>query len=252
MVHFPAWLPAPIAKHAAQLLGSGAFEQDPKGRARLVRLACDPGMQTVWKALSRAASDDTALVDFLDQVRLHPTVLGPPLPSSGLSPAQQRSAFKRIARLAHRLLHELQQLGGSTNSAQSGLALLEGALGRAERKALFESSGGAFPLLSLPVFAEDDEDPPSPVEVLTLLARSAELAASAPPPPGPRKLKARSAPRTAYIQDISSFVQRRFRKPLPSAVAATISVSLEDAEVTEDLVRKLTGTKRNISGNKSK
>lgn len=105
-------------------------------------------------------------------------------------------------------------------------------------------------MLSLPSMADGDEDQPSPVQVLRALAASAELAANAPPAPGPRKQKAQNALRTAYIQDISAFVEHRFGKPFATAVATTVAVSLNDVEVNEDLVRKISRPKRKIPSKK--
>jgi hypothetical protein len=55
--------------------------------------------------------------------------------------------------------------------------------------------------------------------------------------------------RTAYVQDLSSFVRRRFAEPFHQAVATTVNVSLKlyDDQVSADLVRRLTDPRRNIS-----
>lgn len=252
MVSLPPWLPSPIAAQATRLLNSGALDLDKEARARLIRLISDPEMQKVWTTLSQAPSNETALVDFLDLVRLHPTVQGPWLQAPALSAAQQRKSLARMARLANMLLEELGHLGGRANVPESGLSVLESALRRAEMELLrARRSSEPVVMLSLPAIADEDEDQPSPIQVLAALARSAELATGAPPPPGPRKQKAQNALRTAYIQDISAFVQHRFGKPFPTAVAITISVSLNDVELNEDLVRKISRPKRKIPSKKA-
>jgi len=250
MVSLPAWLPTPIAAQATRLLESGVQNLGQENHARLIRLVCDPGMKSAWSTLKRAAPDEAALLEFFDQVRLHPAVLGSLVQPPALSMAQQRQAFTRIAKLASALLARLEHLGGDAKSAESGLAILDDAVRRSELENLSQISSGFVVTHGLSALPEEDEVPVSAVEMLRALVHSAQLAASAPRGAGPRKRRSKSALRTAYIQDLSRSVDKRFGKPFPSALAATIAVSLQDASVTEDLVRKLSGPKRKIPGQK--
>ena len=245
MAQFPPWLPSPVTAHAKRLLDSGGLDEESK--ARLLALTSDPGMQKVWKALCKAAPEDTALVEFLDQARLHYTLLYPS-PWHALSPAQQRKSFGAIAKHATALLRELEHLAGPNGHAESGLAELESALRRAAGASA--SQGLNTDLIRALSLREDLEptEEASLAEQLRALAEAAQMAAATPPPPGPRKLKAQNAARTAYIQDLSRFVQSRFREPFHEAVATTVNVSLGLYEnpVNADLVRHVIDPPRNI------
>jgi hypothetical protein len=205
-------------------------------------------MQRVWNTLSHAAPDNAALVEFLDQVRLHSTVLGPGSSRPALSPAQQRKAFRAIARHAALLLKELQDLAGPNGHAESGLAELESALRRAAGTSASEGWNAVLvQALSLREDLEQTEEV-SLVVQLRALTNAAQLAAATPPPPGPRKREAKNAQRTAYVQDLCSFVRLRFGKPFHQAIATTVNISLGlyDDPVSADLVRRLCAPRRNI------
>ena len=84
---------------------------------------------------------------------------------------------------------------------------------------------------------------------LRALAAAAQLAAATPPQAGPRKQKAQNAARTAYVQDLSTFVRLRFGKPFHQAIATTVNISLAlyDDPVSADLVRRLSEPSRKIT-----
>ena len=247
MAPFPTWLPTPIAAHARRLLDSGGL--DDASKARLLALTCDPGMQRVWCTLSRATPDDAALVEFLDQVRLHASVQGLGSAWPALSPAQQRKAFRTIAQHASLLLKELEHLAGPNGQAESGLAELEAALRRAAGASASKSWNAALVgALWLRENLEQTEEV-SLVAQLRALVEAAQMAAATPAAPGPRKRKAGSAARTAYVQDLASFVRLRFGKPFHQAVATTVNISLAlyDDQVSADLVRRLSEPSRKIT-----
>ena len=106
MAHFPTWLPASLAAHAKRLLDSGGLDAD--STTRLLAFTCDAGMESVWKTLRRAAPDDGALIEFLDQARLHYTLLYPQAPRLARSRAQLRKSFRAIAKHAAALTRELE------------------------------------------------------------------------------------------------------------------------------------------------
>ena len=223
MAHFPAWLPAPAAAHANRLLDSGGLDDESK--ARLLALTSDPSMERVWKTLCRAAPDDNALVEFLDEVRLHYTVMGPWSAWPELSPAQQRKSFRAIAKHAAALLQELERLAGSNGHAESGLAAVESALRRAAGVSASQSWNTVLMrALSLSEDLEQTEEV-SLVGQLRALVEAAQMAAATPPPPGPRKQKAENALRTAYVQDLSSFVRRRFGAPFHQAIRVRLATA---------------------------
>ncbi len=247
MMRFPSWLPQIVATHATHLIGSGGL--NAQMIERLERLTTDQGMQTAWVALARCAPQPQDLVDYLEYARLHYTLMWPGYWGKIPTLSTQRRALKRIAKLGKELLIELKAIGG--NSPDAGLAALENLLSQvvthsfAQRKEN-QSIVHAFTLKQTLANLQRETGIEN---VLESLIQAAELVLLAPHR-GPRKLKASSADRTAYIQDLSRYAKRHFGKPLNEVVANTVNASLnlqEDDQVTEDLVRKLTRLTRKIS-----
>jgi hypothetical protein len=111
---------------------------DEASKTRLLNLTTDCSMEKVWSALSRAAPDDGAMVEFLDRARLHSSVRGHGPVRLALTPAQRRRSFGAIAKHAESLLQALQVLAGPAGSADAGLAELEATLRRASKAAAGE------------------------------------------------------------------------------------------------------------------
>jgi hypothetical protein len=213
---------------------------------RLMRLTTDEGMRPAWLALAKCASQPQDLVEYLEYVRLHYTLMGPGFWGKVPTRSIQRRALKRVAKLGKELLTELEALGGT------GLATLHGLLNQlathsyAQQKKSQTFVHAFSPKHTLAGLQREIRIK----NVLESLIHAAGLALEAPPR-GPRKLKARSADRTAYIQDLSRYVKQHFGKPLNEAVANTVnaSLNLHDKPVTESLVRQLTRPTRKISAN---
>jgi hypothetical protein len=244
MMRFPTWLPQIVADHATRLIGSGGL--NAQMAERLERLTTAVGMKAVWPALAKCASQPQDLVDYLEYVRLHYTLMGPGFWGKVPARSTQREALKRIAKLSKELIKELEAIGGT------GLATLDGLL-----KQLATHSYAQPKKSQTFVRAFSPNQTPAGLprvtgikNVLESLIQAAESAQQTPPR-GPRKLKAKSADRTAYIQDLSRYVKKHFAKPLNEAVANTVnaSLNLHDKPVTESLVRQLTCPTRKISAN---
>ena len=69
MDKFPKWLPIEVLKHAKSLIEKGGLNSV---KSLLVRLTTNPEMEAVWKSLSSETDDPQKLIDFLEDVRLHP------------------------------------------------------------------------------------------------------------------------------------------------------------------------------------
>jgi len=203
-----------------------------------MRLATNVGMKAVWPALAKCAPQPQDLVDYLEYVRLHYTLMGPGFWGKVPARSTQRLALKRVAELSKELIKELEALGGT------GLATLDGVFNNqlvthsyAQQKKSPTFVHAFSPKQTLAGLQRETRIK----NVLESLIQAAESALQTPPR-GPRKLRDKNADRTAYIQDLSRYVKQHFRKPLNEAVANTVNSSLNllDKPVTESLVRQLT------------
>jgi hypothetical protein len=202
-------------------------------------------MKTAWAALAKCASQPQDLVDYLEYARLHSTVMWPGLWGKVPVRSTQRQALKRIAKLSKELIKELEAIGGTGQATLNGVfnQLVTHSYAQQKKSPTF-------------VHAFSPNQTPAGLprgtgikNVLESLIQAAEHNLQAPPR-GPRKLKAKSADRTAYIQDLSRYVKQNFGKPLNEVVATTVSTSLnlhKDHQVDESLVRRLPRSTRKIS-----
>jgi hypothetical protein len=168
------------------------------------------------------------------------------------TPARQRHHIRKIAQASRSLLNHLEALG--SGQAERGAQFLAGAVRRAELDAYKERQFEQIPRLAVLAHQPQWGYAAQVVSLLSMLHAVATVAAGAPNPPGPRKLRSKSAVRTAYVLELAGFVRQHFKKSLYAAVATTANVMLDefDRPLSPDHVRKLTLPPKKISGTKTR
>lgn len=243
-MRFPNWLPSVVANYANHLLGQGGLDEESSNR--LKRLCTDRGMENAWKSLRRNASDETVLCELLNFVLREPRFL-PNWKVPALSHAKRRQSLLQIAKCGARMIAELERLGGGGHTPSAGLEELRssmlrmGKLESISAKKVRDARLIVERAVSLYEFIGDWHEQDSAVEYLKRIVEAALLALEAPPSTGPRKLLAKNVGRTHYVREVDKFIQSKFGKSLPGAVAAIINTSLDLAEqqITEVLVRNI-------------
>jgi len=166
------WVPENVARFVET---AERVKHDDKSKERLRRLVSDPGMEAVWRTLSKEAPSPEVLPKFAQWAAFSLWLSwGPRLLPQVTNAARRRSAG-RIEKLARGLLDEMGKPSGRFTIPANHQALVAG---------------------------------------LSALVFGACYAAKAPRGPGPRKLAASTAVRTAYVQELDHFLKSHFKKPL--------------------------------------
>lgn len=207
MPGFPKWVPENVARFVERAEGE---PHDEKSKERLRRLVSDPGMEAVWRTLSKEAPSAEVLENFARWAAFSLLLSWGRRLLPAVTDAARRRSAGRIQRLARGLLDELGKPGGRLSTPINYQALVAG---------------------------------------LSALAYAAGHAAKAPRGPGPRKLAARTAVRTAYVLELDSFLKSHFKKPLYAVIATTANVMLGEYNkpLSADHVRKLINHPKKIS-----
>lgn len=238
MQKFPIWLPEVVATHCNNKLQSGDLSEDQK--ECILRLTTQDNMRSVWQTLSKAAANPDKLVDLIEYVRLHQTILNTESKISRLTTSKQRKVMQLIALKTESLLNALGQLDPIDSDTNTGMMHLLSELRRLQNHAASHQYGETVVRLHQNLAKlESLESAIGLVESLQTL-QEATIFAMAVPPEGPRKQSAKTATRTAFIQDLKRYIQFHFDKQLNQVVATIVitAMDLPPETVTEDMVRK--------------
>ena len=239
MNQFPQWLPAQVAEHAKQLINTGGLNTlEPL----LIRLVTSPQMASVWKSLSDKAHHPQQLVDFLDYVRLHPSLKGKPTDPIAIPSDQlQRTAYKKISELSQLILKELNDLSGS-DDPQAGWRLLESTLIRTELDQLHQTSTSLFlEIKALQAKLNRIEHYTQISSVIAMIGLAASLASSAPDAALPKRRNSDRAKCNYLILGLKTYLKDCFSTNSPSLIATIVNTAFNfaDGGITADDVRKL-------------
>lgn len=238
MHKFPKWLPQNVAAHCQTKLNSGALSDEQKDCT--LRLTTQDDMRLVWQALSKVATTPDKLVDLIEYVRLHPTILCAESKAPRLTIAKQRKAMQQISLITERLLGALGQLKPVEPDANEGMTRLLSELRRLQNQATAHQYGDTVVRLQQHLARLEAVDTEfGLVETLQTLQEAATFAMHVPTD-GPRKQGAYSASRTLFIKDLKNYIQHLFGKQLNQVVATIVNtaMNLPSETVTEDMVRK--------------
>ena len=253
MVKFPKWLPAKVLKHSKSLIakkGLGAL------KPLLIRLVTNPEMESVWKNLSSKTDDPQKLIDFLEDVRLHPALQGNntdpiPIPSDN----EQRTAFETLNKLSQRMMRELGKLTPTWDpvkkvwipTPQKGWKLLETALRRAELNVADKASqdktskASLLEIKNIQTRLENIQQDESIISLLELIGAAADYASTAKDATLPKRRNASRAKCNQLILFLKQYLKIHFNTESPSIIAAIVNTAFESADggITADDVRKL-------------
>lgn len=238
MQKLPIWLPEVVATHCNNKLQSGALSEDQK--ACILRLTTQDNMRSVWQALSKATTNPDKLVDLIEYVRMHQTILSSESKISKLTTSKQRKVMEQIALMTERLLNALGQLDPIDSDANTGMMHLLSELRRLQNHAANHQYGNTFVRLHQHLAKLESLDIEfGLVESLQTFQEAATFAMKAPPD-GPTKQSAKTVTRTAFIQDLKRYIQLHFGKQLSQVVATIVNtaMNLPPENVTKDMVRK--------------
>ena len=248
MDKFPKWLPAKVLKHSKSLIakkGLGAL------KPLLIRLVTNPEMESVWKNLSSKTDDPQKLIDFLEDVRLHPALQGNNTdPISIPSDNEQRTVFETLNKLSQRMIRELGKLTPTWDpvkkvwipTPQKGWKLLETALRRAELHEVQQTSQNTFlEIKSTQSRLHDIQEQESIIALLELIKSAAHYASIAPDAALPKRRNASRARCNQLILFLKQYLRIHFNTDSPSLIAAIVNTAFESADggITADDVRKL-------------
>ena len=248
MDKFPKWLPSEVREHVDQLIEKrGLNSLEPL----LMRLVTNPEMESVWKNLSSKTNDPQKLIDFLEDVRLHPALQGNNTdPISIPSDNEQRTVFETLNKLSQRMMRELGKLTPTWDSVKKvwiptphkGWDLLENALKRAELHEVQQGSKKAFvEIKNIQNQLHEIQQEESIIELLELIKSAAYYASIAPYAALPKKRNTSRAKCNQLILFLKQYLKHHFNTESPSIIAAIVNTAFESADggITADDVRKL-------------
>jgi hypothetical protein len=246
MRRFPEWVPENVARFVERA------EHEPHDEAtkeRLRRLVSDAGMEAVWRTLSNEAQAPEVLENFARCAAFSLWLSWGRRLLPEISTAARKHSLVRIGKLAKSLLDELGTLSGRTKNAARGVAAVADALYRTELGAVAADPRAVPWLAGLRMYLNSPSNQQTLVIGLSALTNAARDAANAPRRPGPRKLAAGTAVRTAYVRELDGFLRSQFNKPLYAVIATTANVMLREPEksLSADHVRKLIEPPKKIS-----
>ena len=238
-ITFPKWLPKPLPDHCLGKIQSGALSVAQQECIK--RLSTHLTMRYVWETLAHYNPDQQALIDFMEFVRLHPTIINPDDKSNQLTQSRQRQVMKQISDSSATLLADLELLDPATSAASDGIEVLISAIFTLEKKLAFQQNGPAtIHLARLKDELKQINEDSGIVETIKLLQAASKLAMDTPFDHIPKKIGAKTAPRTKLIKELKYYVRKRFNKPLNQVIANTVitAMDLPADSLTEDQIRR--------------
>jgi hypothetical protein len=239
MNRYPKWLPKEVLEHSELLIKKGGLNTL---KPLLVRLVTNSEMETVWKSLSSKTDDSQKLIDFLEDVRLHPALQGnktDPIPVP--SDSEQRKVFKKLNELSKRMIKEMRDLS-PTGKAHAGWELIETALKRAELYEVQQASHNTLlEIKSIQSRLQGIQQDESIISLLELISSASQYAATAPNAALPKKRNTSRAKCNQLILFLKQYLKHHFNTESPSVIAAIVNTAFdsEDGGITVDDVRKL-------------
>ena len=248
MDKFPKWLPSEVRAHVEDLIDKeGLNTLEPL----LMRLVTNHEMKSVWKNLSGETNNPLKLIDFLEDVRLHPALQGNntdpiPIPSDN----KQRIAFETISKLSERMMRELGMLSPTWDPIEKewiptphkGWDLLENALKRAELHEVQQASKIAFlEIKTIQSQLQEIQQQESIISLLELIRSASQYAATVPDAALPKKRNTSRAKCNQLILFLKQYLKHHFNTESPSIIAAIVNTAFKSADggITADDVRKL-------------
>lgn len=239
MNKFPKWLPTEVCEHTQQLIKKDGLNTL---KPILMRLATNSEMETVWKSLSSKTDDPQKLIDFLEDVRLHPALQGNKTdPIAIPSDSEQRKVFQKLNVLSKRMIKEMRDLS-PTGKAHAGWALIETTLRRAELHEVQQASLNAFlEIKGIQSRLQEIQQDESIISLLELIGSASQYAATAPDAALPKKRNTSRAKCNQLILFLKQYLKHHFNIESPSMIAAIVNTAFnsEDGGITVDDVRKL-------------
>ena len=199
-ITFPKWLPKPLPDHCLGKIQSGALSVAQQECIK--RLSTHLTMRYVWETLAHYNPDPQELIDFIELVRLHPTINSPEYKSNQLTQSRQRQVMKQISKSSSKLLANLELLDPAASAANSGVELLISEIFKLEKKLAFEQNGPAtIRLAAMKDELKQINEDNGIVETIKVLQAASKLAMDAPFDNIPKKIGAKTAPRTILIKE---------------------------------------------------
>lgn len=257
MDKLPLWTPLEVKKHAIRLIEIGGLNTS---KPLLMRLIAHPDMQKVWKGLSLNTDDPQKLIDFLEFVRLHPTLQGNTVYSiTTPSNKVQRKAFKKVSELFLQILQVLTDLSPVDEfddlnpvkiereiifpkQAQKGWGLLEIALKHVELDAATATlQSQLLTIKRIQTNIEELQLKGSIISLLETLHLAASYAASITDSTLPKRRNTERAKRNHLIKDLKRYPKRKSFGLTDTLIAVTVNTAFvpSDGGASADDVRKL-------------
>lgn len=236
---FPKWLPTEVKEHAKRLIETGGLNT---AKPLLVRLITNPEMEKVWKILSTKTDNPQKLIDFLEFIRLHPTLRGDITdPINIPSDKMQRAAFNKVCVASEHIIELLCDLSPS-GDPQHGWDLLSSALTRLELHEADQASNTH--LLEIAQLQRRLSEIPqqSLIRLLETMALAAKIAATAPDDTLPKRRNSPRAKCNKLIMDLKYILKHQFYdETADMLIAATVNSAFDftDGGISPDDVRKL-------------
>jgi hypothetical protein len=228
-----------LYKHSSNLATSAILNQ---AKPVLMRLVSNSDMKDIWVKLSNKTDDPQKLIDLLDYIRLHPALAGNPNdPITILGDVSQREVFQNIAVKIDQLMGELKDLSDQRDP-NDGWRLLESTLGRAETESLKQGmSGNYLEIKQLQHHLATIQSQYSIVDILEVMSKAAEFAATAPDARLPKKRNTPRAKQNQLAMDLKRYLKQHFDAESPSMIAIIVNTAFNypDSAISADDVRKL-------------
>ncbi|EUJ11290.1 hypothetical protein Meth11DRAFT_2130 [Methylophilaceae bacterium 11] len=207
-----------------------------------IKLITSTEMRNVWETLASKVSAPQQLIDLLDYIRLHPALAGNPNdPITILSDASQRDVFQNITVKIDQLRDDLKDLSNQRDP-DDGLRLLESTLGRAETESLKQGVSGNFlEIKQLQHHLATIQAQYSINDILEVLSKAAEYAATAPDARLPKKRNSPRAKQNQLAMDLKRYLKQYFDTESPSMIATIVNTAFNypNEALSADDVRKL-------------
>lgn len=237
-VTFPKWLPEAVRTHYHHKIQIGGLSE--RQQQCIIRLTTNEIMRSVWEALCKLPAKPTELIEFIEFVRLHPSIMYPELKNDKLTHARQRKVMEQISELSERLLASFALLNPIKSDPNQGVELIKSEISRLESQTATRQQGlHLIHLHQLLEALQDVDEGYGIVGTIELLHSASKIAMDAPPN-GPRKKASQTAPRTLLIKDLKRYMLFHFNTPLNQVIANTVITAMDllPESVTEDQVRK--------------
>lgn len=237
----PEWLPPHIYVYTVHLIENADLTN---AEPLLVRLVTHDKMKGVWKTLSKKSTEPQKHIDFLEFVRLHPSLEGKPndpiiIPGDNT----QRVIFNNIDKLVNQLINELKNLS-PTRDEEDGWGVLTSTLNRAELGNINQNEPEAlsrFMAIKQLQGSLGSMQQHSVVDMLETISQASQYAAAATNSKLPVRRNTERAKVNWLILDLKRYLKLHFHTQSHIMVANIVNVAfdLSHDSVTDDDVRKL-------------